>query len=1374
MTESVLYKKVNDQPKLVQTSDSLKKGVALGLLGLMSRRVSKASLFVCLMVLASVAPVIGNASASSPITLSLDNPHVTIRSGDSDNITLTIQNDGQYITTYSIILETSGLSDSWSVITDRSVTEEVVPLQSTTVNLSIVLDLDAIPADSGSFVINVSDDAGAAYNNITASLTVQPNYASSIGFSSTNGPLQQMFAGTNANFTVDVNNDGNAVDTILLGVEVEPDLAGFWANYTPPANPTTPTVEVPEDVLMYGDSFISHNNLDAILADLFNSVGEHNSTVKNTAIGLTLEDHWNNINNPGNVWNTSLRDSGHDWDFVVLQDDSLTPAKDRTSSDWIASMQSGILIADEVESEGSEVMLMMTWGYLSGDQSLTSVGLNYTLMQENLRQGYVDYHDNMTTLSREVWIAPVGLGFANIYQSVQESGIIPETPGSAFHSLYDTDGEHPSLKGSYLAACIIYASMTGNLSVETSDMVNLLPAEKLALQQAADDTVFNQTSNISYPWQQSTNPTLFNQQRTIPSGWNLIFADEEVNNLGAESSVQTTIQVSVPSDAAPGYYGYNLFSASTNGNTSSSYTFVIEVVPENDLEFAFLNQESDFFPGQTTTTTVQVSNTGNGELDLTWSITANSGPCVVDMVDASTSGLSPGATTDVSISVDVDDLATDADECVVTFDGQGMYGDYSYEAEEYIFTIDIDEHVEFELYYAGSVVDLTPQNSEEYEIRVYNNGSESVEFFLDINDDSPLVTSIVGESIINVPSGSAGIWTLSTDVSKGVVGQYEQAFSVTYGGFTSSSTVEFDVQPIAEFTISGPIDGRISLKPGETVDVSLDLTNTGTMDLFLSASVSGLPTGAEVVFSENEIDLDSGNTQSVTFSVSMVSTAQSGNHPIVISYSSSDFSDSLNLEMQVADSIGLTVNSISNNIAAGPISDVTYTFEVTNLGSASDTFFVALEFDEGDTNAQTWFETTLSTTSINLEPSSTQAVTISIREQSPGAPVSGCDVNVIVTSSNDETISKTIGFKIIPIQTSAQITVLSADDSAKPGDTITGTVSVKNTGTGEDQFSLTTIGDGCNLSEVFTLSSGISSQPYSWSCEVDVDADAGPSSLTFRVTSSARSNFFLEQVETYTVEPDWEGNNIAAITFDDEFLSMASSGGSSTTVTVTNLANAEISGDLYVHGSDEALFDITITPVSSNETSTEFTLVNGQSAEFKVLLISRISETEDAMLKISANVSIGENTYPQQSSNQLSVSVIGPELPPNGVELPLGVKLDEQQTINLIGGGWGLTLLLLILVSILRKRRKVAPVAATVEEAAEEPDKPEKKRKKRDEKTVKAHKLKSNECRMTPDNKVICPFCEAKLGVPRGSTPPFKFSCPQCDKKIRVVENQKF
>ena len=38
--------------------------------------------------------------------------------------------------------------------------------------------------------------------------------------------------------------------------------------------------------------------------------------------------------------------------------------------------------------------------------------------------------------------------------------------------------------------------------------------------------------------------------------------------------------------------------------------------------------------------------------------------------------------------------------------------------------------------------------------------------------------------------------------------------------FDNSLTIIADVEPVAEFTVSGPLDGRFSLKPGETVDVS--------------------------------------------------------------------------------------------------------------------------------------------------------------------------------------------------------------------------------------------------------------------------------------------------------------------------------------------------------------------------------------------------------------------------------------------------------------------------------------------------------------------------------------------------------------------------
>ena len=129
--------------------------------------------------------------------------------------------------------------------------------------------------------------------------------------------------------------------------------------------------------------------------------------------------------------------------------------------------------------------------------------------------------------------------------------------------------------------------------------------------------------------------------------------------------------------------------------------------------------------------------------------------------------------------------------------------------------------------------------------------------------------------------------------SRGFVGAYSQDFTVNYAGISTVTSVQFDVQPVADFTMTGPLDGRISTKPGEMVDVNILLDNLGTMDLDLTASVSGLPTGAEVTFSDTEVDLDAGTTLSVTMSVSMISTAQSGYYSITVTYSSNDYTQSI-------------------------------------------------------------------------------------------------------------------------------------------------------------------------------------------------------------------------------------------------------------------------------------------------------------------------------------------------------------------------------------------------------------------------------------------------------------------------------------------------
>ena len=237
---------------------------------------------------------------------------------------------------------------------------------------------------------------------------------------------------------------------------------------------------------------------------------------------------------------------------------------------------------------------------------------------------------------------------------------------------------------------------------------------------------------------------------------------------------------------------------------------------------------------------------------------------------------------------------------------------------------------------------------------------------------------------------------------------------------------------------------------------------------------------------------------------------------------------------------------------------------------------------------------------------------------------------------------------------------------------------------------------------------------------------------------------------------------------------MSSSGGSSTTVTITNLANTQITGDIFVLGADESIFDTSLTTLGTDDTTGLFTIANGQSQSFELLLNSRIAESEDAAISLIVNVQVGDSTY-KQTSTELPVSVEGPELPPNGIELPLDYQLSQNDAIVVMSSGWVFSILLLVLMNMLRKRRKLKSVEATEEEESDDPEeeKPKAKKPKKDKEVV-AHKLRSNECRMTPDNKVTCPFCESKLGVPRGSVPPFKFTCPKCSKKIRVVENQKF
>lgn len=67
--------------------------------------------------------------------------------------------------------------------------------------------------------------------------------------------------------------------------------------------------------------------------------------------------------------------------------------------------------------------------------------------------------------------------------------------------LWDSDGKHPNLAGSYLAACVFYAMLSGRNPSGSEFTGGLEPAEARLLQRVASDVVLGahatQTDQIS-------------------------------------------------------------------------------------------------------------------------------------------------------------------------------------------------------------------------------------------------------------------------------------------------------------------------------------------------------------------------------------------------------------------------------------------------------------------------------------------------------------------------------------------------------------------------------------------------------------------------------------------------------------------------------------------------------------------------------------------------------------------------------------------------------------------------------------------------------------------------------------------------------------
>ena len=218
-------------------------------------------------------------------------------------------------------------------------------------------------------------------------------------------------------------------------------------------------------VLFVGNSFTFYNSMPALVRRLAAAdEGAPPIFVDDyTTGGWTLEDASRDHGL------AAVLENGR-WDFVVLQEQSQLlsfPAEQRRKETYPFARA----LQDQIASAGSQTVLFMTWGYKEGDPN-NYPGDSFTAMQQRLAEGYWDLGAALAAA-----VAPVGLAWKEAHQ--REPGL----------DLWDSDGKHPNLAGSYLAACVFYAKLSGRNPARSEFTGGLKPAEARLLQRVASNVV---------------------------------------------------------------------------------------------------------------------------------------------------------------------------------------------------------------------------------------------------------------------------------------------------------------------------------------------------------------------------------------------------------------------------------------------------------------------------------------------------------------------------------------------------------------------------------------------------------------------------------------------------------------------------------------------------------------------------------------------------------------------------------------------------------------------------------------------------------------------------------------------------------------------
>jgi hypothetical protein len=227
-----------------------------------------------------------------------------------------------------------------------------------------------------------------------------------------------------------------------------------------------PQVDTPKRVLFVGNSYMYyndslHNHVNRIASAADPALQKAIQYKLATIGGAPLEQHnIVHLTTPGNLG------VKQPFELVIMQGNSTDALEDGSRAKF---RQKVVEFNEVIKKQGGKVALYMTPAHIKPSKFASPD------MTSKTADMYIEAGNEIGAL-----VIPTGLAFEEAYR---------QRPGIKLHQ--DYDGSHPTLIGTYLAACTVYASVYGKSPVGNSyDYYGKVSKEDAAfLQKVADETV---------------------------------------------------------------------------------------------------------------------------------------------------------------------------------------------------------------------------------------------------------------------------------------------------------------------------------------------------------------------------------------------------------------------------------------------------------------------------------------------------------------------------------------------------------------------------------------------------------------------------------------------------------------------------------------------------------------------------------------------------------------------------------------------------------------------------------------------------------------------------------------------------------------------